>query len=1448
MSRLFISHSSRNNAEAAGLHLWLKEQGWDDVFLDVTPDRGIAAGEKWERALNEAASRCEVVLFLVSRGWIESRWCRKEYELARRLNKRLLGALIEVIPVEELPSEITETFQMVDLASGSDHRMFRAELPRTHEEVHVTFSREGLFRLKDGLTRAGLDPRFFAWPPPHDPNRAPYRGLKPLEQDDAGIFFGREAPIVEALDMLRGLAEAAAPRLFVILGASGAGKSSFLRAGLLPRLARDDRTFLSLPVIRPEGGSLHGETGLVAALEEATRTRGMAQSRAALRQAVTEGGPTLKRLLALLAEKATVGMVGGAPAGSPSPPPSPGGGGNADGTASSPLPPGEGDHAQHGGEGSHAGVAPARPVITIAIDQAEELFIDGEGEALLALIRDLVTSDEPEVMVLFTIRSDAYDALETTQALEGLRQRAFALLPMPRGAYQTVIEGPAARLAGTDRALAIEPQLTQRLLGDIERGGGSDALPLLAFTLGQLHDDFGGSGALTLADYATFGGIQGAIEAAVRRVMRAADRDPRLPKDEGARLSLLRRGLIPWLAGIDPETGSPRRRAARLSDIPPDTEPLVRLLVEQRLLSIDRVTAADGARSEITVEPAHEALLRQWGLLRGWLAEDFAALAILDGVRRAARDWEANAHDADWLNHTGTRLAEAEAIASRADLGASLMPSAMDYLAACRRRDEATATEEREALERERALQESQLRLAEADKLAAEEKTRAARRFTRLALAATVAVAALLAGAGGLAVLSHFQARERDDAVAAAEAGRWVAKSQTELRDDNAAEAVRSAYRAYRDRPREETRSALLTALLDLPDLAGTYALGNDPAQALVWLPDGSLGVATRAATLRGFARSDARGAKAWPSPKIDDVASGHAMVRALRFTRPDRMVAALSEGSIVAWGPDGRPASALKGDDGVVWSAAIGAGGRRIARAGAENAEIVTCGQDGTSCAPSRIGDEPPRSVAMDEDERLVAIGGESHVTLYDGAGVQQGEPIEIGSPVVSLAFSPKAEWIAAGTETGEIAIVDTGSRDTIFRTHPNGRPAAALAFRPRNEPGTMDLAASCTENSACILRLFRETTGTWFPGSQTRLPGHKAAPVNLLWSEDGSRLAAGHSDGILRIWSPGAEGAVGARWRPRDPTPLARLAVAPRGDAVAAAERRITIFDRRTGAILRSHWFGQGDDPRALAFAPDGRLAVVYEGGGIAIFPASGEDKPQTKSWDAKASPGLAWLGGGRLAVALADGRVAVVGPGEAEAFLPSLGPGADAWGLVASPDGKALYASYVKGEIRRWDVAAKTHTVLRAASPELPAAERGAPESLAISPDGRWLAATGDDEAIRLFETSGGGRRLLRTEAPATKTVAFSPDGERLAGLGTDGRVYVWTGLKGEPVRHLAFEPSSGQSRTASTRPASWLAWSDLDTLLVTIGATVQVVGLDEAAWRRRAEGLDLRVVGP
>lgn len=1408
MSRLFISHSSQDNGEAAALDAWLKEQGWDDVFLDVSPEGGIAAGERWERALNEAASRCEAVLFMVSRAWIASRWCRKEYDLARRLNKRLFGALIEAIPVAELPSEITDTFQMVDLASGQDHVMIRTRMPRTQEEVHVTFSQEGLSRLRGGLAKAGLDPRFFAWPPAGDPGRAPFRGLLALEGEDAGIFFGREAPIIEGLDTLRGLAEAAAPRLLVILGASGAGKSSFLRAGLLPRLARDDRTFLTLPVLRPGGGTLTGESGLLPALEAALAARGAPRSRAVLRIAIAGGAATLKPLLAELVSRSFGTMAAAA----------------------------------------ENGAKP--PTVVLTVDQAEELFVPGnEGEDCLDLVRDLARDDGPPVIVVFAIRSDAYDRLETAKPLEGLRQRSLPLLPMPRGAYQTVIEGPAARLAGTRRPLAIEPRLTQRLLEDIDRGGGSDALPLLAFTLGQLYLDFGGGGRLRLADYEEFGGIRGAIEAAVRRAMLAADRDPRIPRDPEARLLLLRRGLIPWLAGVDPDTSSPRRRLARLADIPEEAEPLIRLLVEQRLLSVDRTESREGGgeAGAITIEPAHEALLRQWGTLRGWLQEDFAALAILDAVKRAARDWEANGAGPDWLNHTGTRLAEAESVALRPDLSADLSANARDYLARCRARDDAKEAARGERIANERRLAESRVELAETGRLAAEERTRAGRRFTRLAVGATLGLALFLLACGALYGLYELQRRQAADARLAAEAGRWLAKSQAELRDDHPVEATRSALAAYRVLPREDTRSALLTALLQIPALVGSARLGETAAQAVTWLDRDTVGIASRAGLLRAVGARPGGPAPPPVVPGPPDIGQGFAQVRALRTVSPGGpTLAVLSDGSVLRLAAGSRePATLLAGGAGVVDAAAIGRDGRTVAiAASGEGLRLLRCG-DGR-CEGRTVAAFPVRAVALDPGEGRIAVGDEAgRVLILDREGAPQGEPVELGAPALSLAWSPDGSRLVAGTAAGEAVVIDPAAAAILARQPVSARPIRALAIPTDGR----DLVAACGVASACLLRLPAPGSA---PSAVLRLPGDAGNLVAAEVAPGGERVVGAFADGVLRVWSLAPKGPGGGVFRPdRGGAALLRVAVSPDGARIAAGDGAggIQLWDRRSGQPSGRLGRELEGEVRSLAFAPDGRLAALYDDGTLAIWPAGPAGAPTTRSWEAHANAGLAWLDGGRrLAVALADGRIMLHEPATGrDEVLPAIGPGQDPWGLAALDEGRRLAATYVGGEIRVWTLADRSAATLRRSVDATPD-ERGAPESLSVSADGRWLAVTGEDSRVRLFEVAGPGRAALPTESASTRAVAFSPDGRRLAALGQDGRVYLWRREGADLTRELAFAPQAGDDPGAPGRrqPANWLAWLDPDTLAVATSlATIQTVALDETAWIRRAETLDLPV---
>ena len=611
MSKIFISHSSRDNAKALAVAQWLEQNGWGEYFLDITPTRGLAPGERWQAALKTATDRCEIVLVLISPAWRDSKWCLAEFLQAKQLGKTIVGVIVEPTPIETLLKELTAEWQLCDLQSGVEQQTFHVFQDQIVPPTEVSLSAAGLAGLKQGLQKVGLDPLVFPWPPAHDPERVPYRGLKALEAEDAAVFFGREAPLIRAMDTLRRM-EDGGERFFVILGASGSGKSSFMRAGLWPRLKRDDRHFLTLPVIRPERSAVTGQNGLLESLEKAFREYKVPKTRATLRAALAQPEGIIELVVEL--QRAAQNMLGG---------------------EASP------------------------PTLLLAVDQAEELFNKDSGDEaghlldLLGLLVRRPTTDDsgveirfPKVLVMAAIRSDSYDHLQRAPALAGIRQTPFSLPPMAPAEYKMVIEGPAARATAAGRKLSIAPDLTEQLLQDAE---GADALPLLAFILERLLTEYGADGNLRLDEYQALGGLKGSIEAAVSEALKDPHRDPVIPADEAIQRMLLQQAF-PFLVTLDQDFERPKRLVATWSAITPDTHPLLDRLVNARLLLKDKRVIAEGQEA-VVLEVTHEALIRHWPLLKGWVDANRELLAWQHQLRAKIHEWNRNKQNPDLLLH-----------------------------------------------------------------------------------------------------------------------------------------------------------------------------------------------------------------------------------------------------------------------------------------------------------------------------------------------------------------------------------------------------------------------------------------------------------------------------------------------------------------------------------------------------------------------------------------------------------------------------------------------------------------------------------------------------------------------------------------------------------------------------------------------------------------------------
>ena len=639
MSRLFISHSSKDSIAAIAFKQWLGATGWpdEDVFLDLD---SIGAGERWKEALRVANARCEAVVLLASPDALSSPECVAEVRKAEDFGKEIIVVLLRDLQFDDHRLDSYKDRQIVDLAAPPQSHLETIEYRGERRQVH--FNAAGLARVQDFLAKRGITPDRFAWPPQDKPNAEPFPGLSAFTEDDAGIFFGRDADIVRGLDKLRILRRNGQPRLLVIQAASGAGKSSYLRAGLWPRLDRDP-DFAPLAILRPAQGILTGPEGLgrklAARLSRPSQPISPGEIHAQLMaQDIPTAAADFARLMAVASTQAF--------------------------------------------EQRRIGDPEARaPALVVAIDQAEELLgadDKAESDRFLLLLASLMREPPAgvELYCLFTIRADGAARLFQTIADLNLEiPDTLPLLQLPQTAYRDVILKPLDVLARRGQRLTLSPALADRLVADAT---GADALPLLAFTISHLYREFSTIGGLTLEQYEGIGGVAGSIDMALKQALAKPGDAPAIPPGKEEQLTLLRATFIPWLARVDPETGVPMRRPSRLDELPQNSRAMMERLVKARLLVADHRFGSD------VVEVAHESLLRQWPALTGWLQADADNLKLLEDVERAAVQWEHQGRLDAWINHRAERLYQAETLATRKDFQGRFGTTVLDYLAACR--------------------------------------------------------------------------------------------------------------------------------------------------------------------------------------------------------------------------------------------------------------------------------------------------------------------------------------------------------------------------------------------------------------------------------------------------------------------------------------------------------------------------------------------------------------------------------------------------------------------------------------------------------------------------------------------------------------------------------------------------------------------------------------------
>ena len=1356
MSRIFVSHSSKDNRQAEALRGWLVAQDpplASEIFLDTDIGTGLKLGVKWKNELIRANSRCEAVICLLSHNWESSPECLAEYRTAENLGKQILCARLQ-----DRTGRHTSEWQHTDL--------FPDELPDEDVETipvrggpPVLFAKAGLHQLRDAIRGAGIAAENFVWPPPAQPDRAPYRGWEPFEELDAGVFFGRDAQIVRAVDMLRAMRSTGVDSLFVVLGPSGSGKSSFLRAGLLPRLRREDRHFVLLDILRPERHALTGDTGLAHTVSAGRRRLGLERpSLGDIEIACTADAAALRTLLA---------------------------------------------ECRHAAAHRAPDVGPdaAPPTLVLPLDQAEELFSADAGPEAAAFLQLIAELAKPDVdgqrlglVVVATIRTDRYEVMQTAPQLAGLTSEVFDdLKPMPDNQFREVITGPAHRAGAGCRGLRIAPDLVNDLLEDAAEGG--DTLPLLALTLRRLYDRYAATGELTLASYQAMGGMGRVVQTAVDEVLAAN------PAERGRQLAALRAAFVPWLATIDPDNDQPMRRVARYGDLPQPSRALIDAFVEKRLL------VKDQRGGEVVVEVALESLLRQWNELAGWLREERQSLVAADDIEHAATAWHTHHDDPAWLL-TGTRLADAEALAAKPgyrDRLAQRPPC--DYLAASRLAEDQKLQEEEERRQEKLHHAEEVARLAQERQQAAEAHAGDLRRRSRIlrAVLAGTAIIAVIAIVGAVVAAvdynranraEHEATREARDALAAqldtkaaAVFSRVTADSDIQaLTDTLAARLLRSDPAASRGAFYTAT-TALDTTRIIIPTLASMWSVA--------YSPDGhTIASGSADGTARLWNLTD----PAHPTP-LGPPLTGHTKtVFSMAFSLDGHILASGSEDAAVRLWNLTDPAhpdplcQPLTGHNGAVESVALSPDGHTLASGGADHtirlwsladpAHPTPLGQPLTDHADA-VG-----TVAFSPDGHTLASGSFDHtVRLWSLA--DPAHPTPLGAPltghtsgVASVAFSPDGHTLASGSFDHTVRLWSLTAHPTPLGAPLTGHTnaVASVAFSPDGHT----LASGSLDHT---IRLWSLTDPMHAGPLGQPLQGHTSTVQSVAFSPDGHTLASGSADATVRLWN--LDTAVPLQGHTDT---VFSVAFSPDGHTLASGSADATvrlwnITDPAHPDPLGPPLPGHSSAVTSVAFSPDGHtLASGSFDKTIRLWnltdPLHAGPLGQPLAGHTDIVTGVAFSSGGHtLASGSLDYTVRLwnltdaMHPGPLG--QPLRGHTNAVFSVAFSRDGHTLASGSADASVRLWNLTDPAHP---GPLGQPLAGHTDTVTGVAFSPDGHTLASGSLDYTVRLWNLTdamhpGPLGQPLRGHTNALTSVALSPNGHTLASGSTDHTVRLW-----------------------------------------------------------------------
>jgi WD40 repeat protein/energy-coupling factor transporter ATP-binding protein EcfA2 len=1184
----------------------------------------------------------------------------------------------------------------------------------------------------------------------------PFVGLRPFESRDSLYYFGRGE---QTKALLRQLHQT---RFLAVVGSSGSGKSSLIRAGLIPNLEAgflvQDRDLWKIATMKPGDSPLHNMAMALVKGIGGDHSTG-----------------SIDTLLEMMRAQGALGVI---------------------------------DQIQ-------GSLARAEANLLLLVDQFEELFREGrsqepdareEAAEFVGIMLRLAEQNVVPVHVCLTMRSDFLGDCDRFAGLPEAMNRSQYLVPrLTRNQRREAIVGPV-RLSGA----AIAPRLVDRLLN--EKMGTRDDLPILQHALMRTWVEWSkdGSGPIDDSHYEAVGTIREALSRHADEALNELDEADRE----------LAKRIFQTITETDAGNRQVRRQThldevARSCGCVDQPERITEVIKKFRGNNRNFiVSSSEKAEENPLIDISHESLIRQWPALSDWVADEAESAGIYRRLADTAQlhanekaslyrgadlevalqwrekenptpEWADRYHldfsdSIQFLDDSfNAKTSEVEEKKRKQTRTAALASATILFLFVIAIAASYFALQARDQKRRAEVLQDMAFdEKYKAIKQALISKSKQLEANYNLAKVFEEKALNALDDTKNKSDIDLFKktflfASEAllQEIPAGRNALNW--SSIGILLDPN---VIRKAFACRWFSPIAEGKSSAVWSVAFSPDGKklvsgsenGTIRLWDVESGALVYVYTGHMGrIAGVAFSPDGKIIASASGdrtVRLWDTVSgnlVEEFTGHNDRVSDVAFSPDGKVLASASEDSTIRlWELASRQLSmSINGHEQKVFSVIFSPDGKTFATGSMDNTAKLWETSSGKLLAVCKGHKESVRGISFSPDGKTLATAGGT-INLWNASTGElidtfkghnrarsvkfspdgntlasaswdkttrlwdmiSGKTIQVfeghTKGFTSVDFSPDGKMLATASHDGTVKLWDKylEPSDKVFRDHVNND--SMVAFSPDGKTFASDRYGS--------IKIWDASTGKPI----TRLEGHYGSVPSVTFSPDGKTLASAGYDNTVKLWDT-SSGKINKVLNGHTNGVLS-VTYSPDGDILASGsyDRTVRLWHAATGepgAIIKGH----RDRVSSVAFSPDGKTLA-------------------TASYD---NTIRLWNGKSGQLEKLLEGHEGYV------------------YCVAFSPNGKNLASSSYDKTIRVWEVTSgKQIFTIKGHSQRI--------ESIAFSPDGKILASASGDSTIKLWDAASGQQiRVLEGQRGGYFSVTFSPDGKTLASASEDNTVRLW-----------------------------------------------------------------------